>query len=160
MQKSDSIYEIAKLMNNKNYIKNDIAQAMQLAADFFKNKYITSFENELEIQSKNIKNNPSKEMRFLSLMKEFMPEQTHNSIDNMINAMTTASAISSIRKKLEPNINFSDENTIKAASLDPSVKSDGVYDIDENCQIMAQTDSYLNFPVLLVIVFLLIILID
>lgn len=156
MQNSNSIYEIAELMKDKNYIKNDISQVIQIVYNFFKNKYITSLESEIKTQSINIKNNPSKEMKLLALMKEFVPEQIHSDIDSLLNTMTTVSAISSIKEKLNPD--NQQQNIIKAASVDPSIKADGVYDIDENCTISSQNTSSLNFSSMLAFVLLIAVL--
>lgn len=141
MQENESIYEIARLMENKDYIKNDFMQAFKLMTDFFRNKYIASFENELKAQTEAVTQNPSKEIRLISLLKEFMPENEHGGIDRIINTMTTASAISKIKSNM-PLFGFKNNaeknNIVNAAYADPSVKDDGVYDIDESCKIGAQ----------------------
>lgn len=160
MQNSNSIYEIAKLVKDKNYIQNDISQAIQLVSDFFKNKYITSLESEIKIQTADIKTNPTKELKLLYLLKEFLPEKSHSDIDNLINTLTTVSAITSIQKKLIPENTSTQSQIIKTTSADPSVKIDGVYDIDENCKISTQTTSSFNFSSMLGIIFLIAVLSD
>lgn len=158
MQNSNSIYEIAKLMKDKNYIQNDISQAITLVKDFFKNKYITSLENEIVAQATNKKNNPSKEIRLLSVLKEFTPNENHSQIDNLINSFNTLSAIFEIQKKINPislNINEnSSKTTVNAMATDPSVKADGVYDIDESCKVSTQTSGSKDLTFYILLIFL------
>lgn len=154
MQSSNSIYEIAKLMNDKNSIQKDILQVIDLIKDYFKTKYISSLENEIITQATNQKNNPSKEIRLLSVLKEFVPNENHSQIDKLINSFTTASAIFDIQKKLIPLASENKESSIKAMSTDPSVKADGVYDIDDSCKISSQGSSSNDLPFYLVLVFL------
>ena len=80
-------------------------------------------------------------------------ENNHKNIDNVIDLVTNISALNYIL----PNKNT--ENIIKVNNIeyDPSVKEDGVYDIDENC--LLSTNNAFNIPSnLIILIFILFII--
>lgn len=154
MQENNIIYEIAQKFQDKEVIENDMKEAFSLVTNLFKTKYIDKINLELKNNIDNIKNNPPKEIVLLNAIKPFMLEENHKNIDNAINLVTNISALNyMIPKTFDTNIE--NNNVIKVNSLnaDPSVKEDGVYDIDENC--MFSINNSFNSNNLLLIVFIL-----
>lgn len=129
MQDNNVIYELSKQIQNKEVMQNDMKEALGLVANLFKSKYIDKINLELKNHIKNIEDNPTKEIVLLNAIKPFVLEENQKNIDNMINIVTNISALSHILPK---SLN-TENKVIKINALDPSVKKDGVYDIDESC---------------------------
>ena len=129
MQENNVIYEIAQKIQDKEVLENDIKEAFNLVKNLFKTKYLDKIQLELKNNINYVKNNPPKEIILLNAIKPFTLENNHKNIDNVIDLVTNISALNYIL----PNKNT--ENIIKVNNVeyDPSVKEDGVYDIDENC---------------------------
>ena len=156
MQDNNVIYEIAQKMQDKQIIENDIKEAFALVSNLFKTKYIDKINEELKNNIDNIKNNPPKEIVLLNAIKPFIVEKNHKNIDNAINMVTNISALNYMIPK-----NLNNNNIIKVNSIntDPSVKEDGVYDIDENC--LFSVNNRFNMPNnLILLVFMLLFIID
>lgn len=160
MQENNVIYEITRQIQDKDNAKKDIQQAFTLVSDMFKKKYIDKIDEEFKNRLKKIEKAPPKEIVLLNAIKPFLEKSTHKNIDNTINMLRTFSAINSFKdnfneeKKVEiasNNVFFS--NSIK--NTDPSVKEDGVYDIDENCIFGIKNTCLKSFePMLLIILFI------
>ena len=153
MQENNVIYEIAQKIQDKEVLENDIKEAFNLVKNLFKTKYIDKIQLELKNNINYIKNNPPKEIILLNAIKPFTLENNHKNIDNIIDLVTNISALNYIL----PNKNT--ENIIKVNNIeyDPSVKEDGVYDIDENC--LLSTNNAFNIPSnLIILIFILFII--
>ena len=89
----------------------------------------------------------------LNAIKPFILEENHKNIDNAINIVTNISALNYIIPKNVQN------NVIKVNTLnsDPSVKEDGVYDIDENC-LFSINNNFNMSNNLIILVFMLLLL--
>ncbi len=153
MQENNVIYEIAQKIQDKEVLENDIKEAFDLVKNLFKTKYLDKIQSELKNNINYIKNNPPKEIILLNAIKPFTLENNHKNIDNIIDLVTNISALNYIL----PNKNT--ENIIKVNNIeyDPSVKEDGVYDIDENC--LFSTNNAFNIPSnLIILIFILFII--
>lgn len=156
MQDNNVIYEIAQKMQDKQIVENDIKEAFNLVSNLFKTKYIDKINEELKNNINNIKNNPPKEIVLLNAIKPFIIEENHKNIDNAINIVTNISALNYMIPK---NINNNNVVKVNSISIDPSVKEDGVYDIDENC--MFSVNDSLNMPnKFILLIFMLLFIID
>ncbi len=153
MQENNIIYEIAQKMQDKQVIESDIKEAFGLVTNLFKTKYIDKINLELKNNIDNIKSNPPKEVVLLNAIKPFILEENHKNIDNAINIVTNISALSYMIPKNVQN-NIIKVNTINS---DPSVKEDGVYDIDENC-LFSINNNFNMSNNLIVLVFMLLLL--
>lgn len=153
MQENNIIYEIAQKMQDKQVIESDIKEAFGLVTNLFKTKYIDKINLELKNNIDNIKSNPPKEVVLLNAIKPFILEENHKNIDNAINIVTNISALNYIIPKNVQN------NVIKVNTLnsDPSVKEDGVYDIDENC-LFSINNNFNMSNNLIILVFMLLLL--
>lgn len=153
MQENNIIYEIAQKMQDKQVIESDIKEAFGLVTNLFKTKYIDKINLELKNNIDNIKSNPPKEVVLLNAIKPFILEENHKNIDNAINIMTNISALNYMIPKNVQN------NVIKVNTLnsDPSVKEDGVYDIDENC-LFSINNNFNMSNNLIILVFMLLLL--
>ena len=153
MQENNVIYEIAQKIQDKEVLENDIKEAFDLFKNLFKTKYLDKIQLELKNNINYIKNNPPKEIILLNAIKPFTLENNHKNIDNVIDLVTNISALNYIL----PNKNT--ENIIKVNNIeyDPSVKEDGVYDIDENC--LFSTNNTFSIPSnLIILIFILFII--
>lgn len=153
MQENNIIYEIAQKMQDKQVIESDIKEAFGLVTNLFKTKYIDKINLELKNNIDNIKSNPPKEVVLLNAIKPFILEENHKNIDNAINIVTNISALNYMIPKNVQN------NIIKVNTLnsDPSVKEDGVYDIDENC-LFSINNNFNMSNNLIILVFMLLLL--
>lgn len=153
MQENNIIYEIAQKMQDKQVIESDIKEAFGLVTNLFKTKYIDKINLELKNNIDNIKSNPPKEVVLLNAIKPFILEENHKNIDNAINIVTNISALNYMIPKNVQN------NVIKVNTLnsDPSVKEDGVYDIDENC-LFSINNNFNMSNNLIILVFMLLLL--
>lgn len=140
MQENNVIYEISQKMQDKEIVQNDMKEALGLVTNLFKTKYIDKIDCELKTNIKNIQNNPTKEIVLLNALKPFAEKDSHKNIDNIINLVTNITAFKNLIPKQQPKF---EQNIIKANNLDidPSVKEDGVYDIDENCLFYVNNSS-------------------
>lgn len=154
MQENSIIYEIVQKIKDKEVIENDMKEAFSLVTNLFKTKYIDKINLEFKNNVDNFKNNPPKEVILLNAIKPFMLEESHKNIDNIINIVTNVSALNYMMpknpEKIENNI-----ITVNTLNIDPSVKEDGVYDIDENCMFSINNNFNSNNLLLLVFVLLL-----
>lgn len=133
MQDNNVILEITKQITDKSVIQKDIQDATNLVLDMFRKKYVTKIEDEMKKSVEFFKDNPPKEVSLLNAVKPFLKSNNNKSINNIVNLFTNVYAT----KNIMPSKTDAMQNIISASSFnmekDPSVKSDGVYDIDENC---------------------------
>lgn len=169
MQANNVIYELAKQIKDINNIKNDMNMATQLVFTMFKEKYLDKIKNEFEKKLEHIDKNPTKEITLLRAIKPFFNEENNN-IDNTINIFKNFSAINLIKNETNFNSNLNIEEKIEHKNLsknedlvfinslgekDPSVKEDGVYDIDENCMFGIECKNNMGFNPIIILLFIL-----
>lgn len=141
MQENNVIYEITKKIQDKDNIQKDMNQAINLVSDMFKRKYIDKIDKELKNKLQEIEKIPPKEIILLNAIKPFLQKSYHKNIDNTIDVFKTFSILNSFKNNFDnkndvKNIEVIANNVFFANSIkntDPSVKDDGVYDIDESC---------------------------
>lgn len=159
MQENNIIYEITRQIKDKDNAKKDIQQAFTLVSDMFKKKYIDKIDEEFKNRLKEIEKTPPKEIVLLNAIKPFLEKSNHKNIDNTINMLRTFSAINSFKNNFdeEKKVEIASNNVFFANSVkntDPSVKEDGVYDIDENCIFGIKNTGLKSFePMLLIMLF-------
>lgn len=149
MQENNVIYEIAEKIQDKQNLENDMKEAFSLVSNLFKTKYIDKIQLELKNNIDNIKTNPTREIVLLNAIKPFIMENNHKNIDNVIDLVTSLSALSSMLPKKY------NQNIVTVNNIDPSVKEDGVYDIDENC--LFSINKSINIPNNLILLIILIV---
>jgi hypothetical protein len=107
-------------------LSNELAETFRRT---IKERYIGAVNRCVRRHYENERKNPSKELRLLALMKEFSGEGRGERIDGMIEALTLANTYRDIKDGLAVSA-----SRVSAAESDtPSVHSDGVYDVDDNC---------------------------
>lgn len=154
MQENNVIYEISQKIQNKKVVQNDMKEAIDLVANLFKTKYIDKIDCELKTNIKDVQNNPTKEIVLLNALKPFTQKEKHQNIDNIINLATNIAAFKNLIPKQQLSIQ---QNVVKASNLDidPSVKEDGVYDIDENCLYYVNNNNNSQSGIILIMFLLL-----
>lgn len=157
MQDNSVIYEIAKQIQDKNNMKEDISNAISLVSNMFKEKYMDKIMNEFQKTLNHIEENPTKEINLLNAIKPFL--SNCENIENTINMLKNFSAINLLKnneyQKKQQDLNSDNVvfiNNIK--EKDSSVKEDGVYDIDENCLFGVENFKYERFNPLILILFI------
>lgn len=143
MSDKNTIYEITKLMGNRELLQNDLNEALNIVKDVFYKKYIQKFQDALNEHREMAKQQSSKETQLLIALKPFMAESSHQSIDKIIDIMYTINTAQSIDeeiKKLTISEVESEDNSIRAASTS-IVHDDGIYEIDENCMNKSQLST-------------------
>lgn len=119
----NKIYEITRLMQSPDALKNDVTEAMEIVAKHFRNKYILPIEQEVRCCSEQCKKEPIKEAVLLEACRPFV-RNTKN-IDFFLDIINSISVV----ERLMPR------QSIKALSAeDSSIHKDGIYDIDKSCQ--------------------------
>lgn len=152
MQENNVIYEIAEKIQDKQIVQNDFKEAFSLVTNMFKSKYIDKLEDELKVNINNVKNNPTKEITLLNAIKPFMKENKQKNLDDIVDMMTSISAISYMLPKQNDEPNIIKINSI--TKQDSSVKEDGVYDIDESCMFNTNNKPSFNNNFIYIILFL------
>jgi len=133
-----TIYEITKLMENKDTIQNDLNEAISIMRNIFYKKYIQKFQQALDEHRQMAKEQSSKEVNLLKALKPFLGDDSKNSIDRIIDFMYTINTAQSIDSEVrkcseEINTNNYNDSVINAASTSKIVHEDGIYEIDDNC---------------------------
>lgn len=135
---TDKTDELTYIMDN-NRIGNDIINSVQTA---FKEKYIDKINNVVKNQYDTVLANPTKEMRFMSVIKEFMPNENHEHIDRIINAYSMINTLKNLKSTLNSNnlpMAKMDSGVCAHSINAESIHDDGIYEIDQKC--MLQIDS-------------------
>lgn len=152
MSDKSTIYEITKLMENKDALQNDLNEVVTMVKDVFYQKYIQKFQTALDEQKNLTKKQSSKEVQLLTAIKPFMNKNSHESIDEIINIMYTLNTAQSIDKEIKKcsnnTIYSTCTNNVVHATSSP-IHDDGIYEIDENCKKSDFTDSSINMTELI-----------
>jgi len=136
--------EIAKLVESPDNIRRDMGDALELAREHFKEKYLKRVSKAVEYERMKAMANPPREVALIAALKEFVPPERHEMYERMADAMITLSSWHEIRKK---NIGHTGLNAPQtqfyaqslgggagSAWADESLHHDGVYDIDPECR--------------------------
>ena len=135
--------EIAKLVESPDNIRRDMDDALELAREHFRGKYLKRIRKAIEHERMKSMTNPPREVALIAALKEFTTPENHETYDRMAEAMITLSSWQEIRK----NINSANWNAPQKrlyaqnlaadgvnSALDASLHHDGVYDIDPECR--------------------------
>ncbi|MCI8804347.1 MAG: hypothetical protein HFE59_00350 [Clostridiales bacterium] len=144
-----NLIELNDLINNGNSLRGDLSEAAELIKTMFKQKYISKLENELKIQKQIHQKNPTKEIQLIQAVKPFINSERHKEIDSITDTLINITTLMDIQKDFiknnekekdeEPRIKAMD--TILTEKNDPSIKKDGIYDIDESCLLTKQSSG-------------------
>lgn len=167
MSDISEIINLSKLIGSKDTLQNDIVEATTLISSMFRQKYIAKLERELKKQKQTHQKNPTKEIQLIQAVKPFINQERHKEIDNITDTLINITTLMDIQKDFMENIKNSkdkdekedkkenkegDKKTDKKAVVsaastsknditDPSIKEDGIYDIDETCLLSMQNTT-------------------
>lgn len=144
-----NLIELNDLIKNGNSLQSDLMEAAELIKKMFKQKYIAKLENELKIQKQNHQKNPTKEIQLIQAVKPFINQNRHKEIDSITDTLINITTLMDIQKDFIKNNEKEKENpaqikamnTILTEESDPSIKKDGIYDIDETCLLTKQSSN-------------------
>ena len=146
--------EISKLVQSPDNVRKDMGDALELAREHFRGKYLRRIQKTVESERLRALANPPKEVALIAALKEFAPPESHENYDRIADLFIMLSSWKEIRRNLELSNHHSDmsgfdpENSFGAhgqtvamsrrqsgyaGSFDESVHPDGVYDIDHEC---------------------------
>jgi len=137
------------LIKNGNSLQSDLTEAAELIKSMFKQKYISKLENELKIQKQIHQKNPTKEIQLIQAVKPFIDQKRHKEIDSITDTLINITTLMDIQKDFTKNNEKQEENkhqvkamdTVLTERNDPSIKKDGIYDIDESCLLTKQSSG-------------------
>ncbi len=137
------------LIKNSNSLQSDLTEAAELIKTMFKQKYISKLENELKIHKQIHQKNPTKEIQLIQAVKPFINQERHKTIDSITDALINITTLMDIQKDFIKNSEKQKEDkpqikamdTILTERNDPSIKKDGIYDIDESCLLTKQSSG-------------------
>ncbi len=149
MSDISEIINLSKMIGSKDAFQNDIMEATSLISSMFRQKYIEKLERELKKQKQTHRKNPTKEIQLIQAVKPFINKERHKEIDNITDILINMTTLMDIQKDFienEKKINEEEskkEEILVASALenggvDPSIKEDGIYDIDETCLLSMQ----------------------
>lgn len=150
----NNVYEIAKLISNKNVIQKDMSEAMGLVQQMFEEKYISKMNSLISNHKSQATQNPSKEVNLLRAWKEFMPENQQSKMDQIINTVTIMDTFNSMRT--EYTTMASQNHSLKqdsSTSKDSSIHDDGIYEIDAKCALRKNSMPSGAMPLMLMMLF-------
>ncbi len=146
MSENNKIYEITKLMQDPDNLKNDIKEALDIVSEHFKNKYIVPVEREIQCCSEECRKEPVKEIALLEACRPFVNHT--DTIDMFINIVNSINVIN----RLTPI-------KIGTAQIDDSsIHNDGIYDIDKSCSVSKHNSNVLMSinPIIIIAIILII----
>jgi len=135
--------EIAKLVESPDNIRRDMDDALELAREHFRGKYLKRIRKAIEHERMKAMANPPREVALIAALKEFTPPENHETYDKMAEAMVTLSSWKEIRKNIgSASWNVPQERVYAqnlaahgaGSQVDVSLHHDGVYDIDPECR--------------------------
>ena len=135
MSEKEQIYEIANIVGNDKLFKGDVSSAANIIHNMLSEKYISPIKKAMEQENTRSRKNPSKEARLLSALKPFMPQANHKKLDETLDTIHLLETLRGIQKRLpRPKVQATTQNVqTQELTTDPSVHTDGVYDIDKQC---------------------------
>ena len=152
--------EISRLVQSPDNVRKDMGDALELAREHFRTKYLRRIQRAVESERMRALENPPREVALIAALKEFAPPENHENYDRMAELFMTLSSWKEIRRNLElsqpgflragqarmARSGPAAENHASGASpeqvheadcnvdiYDESVHPDGVYDIDREC---------------------------
>jgi len=108
----------------------DYSEVKEAVRNAFYEKYAGRIEGAIRSQIESVRENPSKEMALLSALEPFLSEGAALRVSRVREGLT---AYETARKLAGPERGRSGQAGVSAAAIDPSVREDGVYDVDGEC---------------------------
>lgn len=168
MSENNEIYEITQKINNKQVLQNDFNEAFQMVSSLFQKKYINKLQNVIQTHQLNAQKNPTREIKLMYALKEFMDNNKQKDADKIINMMVSLNAFKNIQNELRKfpnasnisNVSIQSANVIKQSNeiKDSSIQEDGIYDIDKSCIASKQNKITNKMPDINNLLFLLLFL--
>lgn len=140
MQETRNVFnEVIEMFSNQETLQRDMQEAFALMQEHLHNKYMKKMAGAVVGFQKQAHSNPSPQVRLLQSCKPFVSAGSHESIDSFIDMMQSVSMMQELSVNLQ-GVSAPSEGTVRASAVDERVKDsslhqDGVYDIDNNCQI-------------------------
>jgi len=136
MADNDRVYEILNTMRDKNALQRDFVEICDAARNKLREKYIDRLCDGLRAQHADARKTPPREVQLLETMKLFLPAERHEAVDQMAGILLTMD----VCKKMSGQYAAVSAQGVSNATppvvdnaTDPSIHSDGVYDIDAQC---------------------------
>ena len=135
--------EIAGLGRSPQEIKNDMGEALELVRHHFRDKYLGRLQHTLEHERAQVLSAPPREVALIAALKEFVPPQNHANLDRIGEMFVTLNTWQQMRY----NMGLARQSLETRASAqglgdDASLHADGVYDIDEACQMRNKASGW------------------
>ncbi len=141
---SNNIEQMARLLNDKGSLQNDMGLAADGIKQMFMEKYLNKLNQTVKAYNESIIENPSKEVRLLDAMTYFYPNEKKQSLQKLIQMLNTIDTIKTISSELHLNMGLNPElrSMQREAEVphqhfqaygDSSIHPDGVYDVDNAC---------------------------
>ena len=118
MEKND-IYELSRLLGNKDGLKNDFSQIMTMFRDTIQKKYLQKLHATANQRQNAVMEHPPKEVTLLRAMKAFTNDTGKQQMDNMIQALLFLQTIQNINQDVSLLLE-NKEQTLQAMEADQS----------------------------------------
>ncbi|MEA4816049.1 MAG: hypothetical protein VB120_04230 [Lachnospiraceae bacterium] len=113
MENGKKMYELIELMNDRQGIANDISSSASMLRDSLERRYVSKLHSIVDSEEEKVKRQPPREIALIRALKGFVNPSTHESMDNIISALTAMDVI----RNIDSSFNSS-ENTIYNLSED------------------------------------------
>ena len=118
MEKND-IYELSRLLGNKDGLENDFSQIMTMFRDTIQKKYLQKLHATANQRQNAVMEHPPKEVTLLRAMKAFTNDTGKQQMDNMIQALLFLQTIQNINQDVSLLLE-NKEQTLQAMEADQS----------------------------------------
>jgi len=131
----EKVYEIASIMSDNQLFKGDVNVAAGMVRSMFAEKYITPIQKAIEKENAKSRKNPNKEARLLAALKPFVASHAHKKLDEVVDAIHMLETMKGLKGHLPAPKAVQAQNIPQPEGppKDPSVHTDGIYDIDQDC---------------------------
>ena len=135
MNSENRIYEITQMMSDNKVIRGDVNQAANMVKNMLSEKYLTPITKAIAAENKKARKNPTREARLLDALKPFMDHKSHEAVNKTLDMLHMMETLRGISAQLPENayVPGGSAASVEAASGDASLRTDGVYDVDEKC---------------------------
>ena len=118
MEKND-IYELSRLLGNKDGLENDFSQIMTMFRDTIQKKYLQKLHATANQRQNAVMEHPPKEVTLLRAMKAFTNDTGKQQMDNIIQALLFLQTIQNINQDVSLLLE-NKEQTLQAMEADQS----------------------------------------
>jgi len=130
------VYEITQKMTDGKTLQKDMGEAAELVQNLFKDRYINKMSEVLNTHKQTAENNPPKEVQLLNVIKSFLPEEKHDTLNRLSEIVLLMTTFQNIQSDLhEVSVQNVAESYTGNQYLkkDTSIHEDGIYEIDAEC---------------------------